>query len=103
MSQNTSQTSTSEVLVICPKHGEHEYAIIGNIPGHEGVWCQLCWQESMGPSLPYKTLEIKPEDVKAAQAQVQAQFEAEYKKMEQTTELPDVTWKRLKRDGQEEG
>lgn len=44
----------STITVICPKHGEHEYAIESTIPGHEGVWCQLCWMESMGPSLPYR-------------------------------------------------
>jgi hypothetical protein len=46
--------SISNLTVICPKHGEHEYAITSTIPGHEGVWCQLCWMESMGPSLPYR-------------------------------------------------
>jgi len=30
------------ITVICPKHGEHEHAITSNIPGHEGVWCQIC-------------------------------------------------------------
>lgn len=42
------------ITVICPKHGEHEHAIISNIEGHEGVWCQLCWLESLGPSAPYR-------------------------------------------------
>ena len=42
------------ITVICPKHGEHEHAIVSNIEGHEGVWCQLCWLESLGPSLPYR-------------------------------------------------
>jgi hypothetical protein len=37
----------------CPKHGKTEYVIESTIPGHEGVWCQLCWLESLGPSLPY--------------------------------------------------
>jgi hypothetical protein len=41
--------------VVCPKHGEHADVIISNIEGHEGTWCQLCWLESLGPSLPYKT------------------------------------------------
>ena len=40
--------------VVCPKHGEHADVIISNIDGHEGTWCQLCWLESLGPSLPYK-------------------------------------------------
>jgi hypothetical protein len=42
------------ITVICPKHGEHEHAIVSNIEGHEGAWCQLCWLESLGPSLPYR-------------------------------------------------
>lgn len=51
----------STITVICPKHGEHEYAIESTIPGHEGVWCQLCWTESMGPSLPYRKHAAEPE------------------------------------------
>lgn len=39
--------------VNCPKHGIHEYNITSTIPNHEGVWCQLCWLESLGPSLEY--------------------------------------------------
>lgn len=50
-----------EVTVICPKHGEHEYTITSNIPGHEGAWCQICWLESLGPSLPYKLNRIQPD------------------------------------------
>ena len=42
------------ITVICLKHGEHDHAIVSNIDGHEGVWCQLCWLESLGPSLPYR-------------------------------------------------
>ncbi|CAB5219939.1 hypothetical protein UFOVP239_13 [uncultured Caudovirales phage] len=42
------------VVVMCAKHGEHDHAIVSGIPGHEGMWCQLCWLESLGPSLPYK-------------------------------------------------
>ena len=99
MTQNTNPISTTEVLVICPKHGEHEYAIISNIPGHEGVWCQLCWQESMGPSMPYKTVKLTEDDKRAVQAQVQAQFENEFQKMSATTELPDETWKMEKKNG----
>lgn len=57
----TQQEGTEIVTVICPKHGEHEHAIVSNIEGHEGVWCQLCWLESMGPSLPYHT-KYKPDD-----------------------------------------
>ena len=50
-----------EITVICPKHGEHEHAITSNIPGHEGAWCQICWLESMGPSLPYRKVHLSPE------------------------------------------
>lgn len=46
-----------DVLVACPKHGEHAHAIVSNIDGHEGVWCQLCWLESLGPSLPFRYAE----------------------------------------------
>jgi hypothetical protein len=49
------ETQGEIVTVICPKHGEHEHAILSNIKGHEGAWCQLCWLESLGPSLPYRT------------------------------------------------
>ena len=52
---------SEQVTVICPKHGEHEHAITSNIPGHEGAWCQLCWLESLGPSLPYKWNRIPPD------------------------------------------
>ena len=70
---DTSQTSTEDqtchqhhaesqqeqvgeiILVSCPKHGEHEHTIVSNIEGHEGAWCQLCWLESLGPSLPSRT------------------------------------------------
>ena len=36
----------------CPKHGTHSYTIDSSIPGYEGQWCQICWVESLGPSLP---------------------------------------------------
>jgi hypothetical protein len=36
----------------CPKHGIHEQIITSTIAGHEGHWCQICWLESLGPSLP---------------------------------------------------
>ena len=49
---------TEHITVICPKHGEHEHAITSNIPGHEGAWCQICWLESMGPSLPYRKVHL---------------------------------------------
>jgi hypothetical protein len=46
------------ITVICPKHGEHEHVIISNIEGHEGRWCQICWLESLGSSLAYRTRQI---------------------------------------------
>ncbi len=39
-------------VVQCPKHGEHPHAIRSNIKGHEGLWCQICWTESLGELLP---------------------------------------------------
>jgi hypothetical protein len=47
-------------IVTCPKHGEHEYVIESNIPGFQGVWCQICWLESLGPSLPYRRVTDTP-------------------------------------------
>jgi len=41
-----------ETYVICPKHGKHKHYIQSNIAGHEGVWCQICWLESLGEPLP---------------------------------------------------
>lgn len=38
--------------VTCPKHGEHSHSIVSTIEGHEGTWCQICWIESLGESLP---------------------------------------------------
>jgi len=49
-------TKQPTVTVICPKHGEHEHIIESTIPGHEGVWCLICWFESMGPSLPFRAV-----------------------------------------------
>lgn len=40
----------TRTYVICPKHGKHQHTISSNIPGYEGVWCQLCWLETLGPS-----------------------------------------------------
>ena len=51
------QTPVEIILVQCPTHGEHEHAILSNIEGHEGVWCQLCWIKSLGPSLPSRKAE----------------------------------------------
>lgn len=41
-----------QTYVICPKHGEHSHSIVSTIKGHEGVWCQICWIESLGQPLP---------------------------------------------------
>lgn len=38
--------------VDCPKHGITSNVISSNIAGHEGHWCQICWVETLGPSLP---------------------------------------------------
>ncbi len=40
-------------FVICPKHGEHSNVIVSTIPGHEGVWCQICWLDLLGEPLPF--------------------------------------------------
>ena len=39
-------------VVICPKHGEHPHVIHSTIKGHEGIWCQICWIETLGEPLP---------------------------------------------------
>jgi hypothetical protein len=39
-------------VVMCPTHGETPHSILSNIKGHEGAWCQICWLEKLGPSLP---------------------------------------------------
>ena len=38
--------------VHCPKHGTHPHTITCNVKGNEGTWCQLCWIETLGQSLP---------------------------------------------------
>jgi len=40
-----------QTYVECPKHGHHSYVIESDVPGYEGVWCQLCWLESLGTPL----------------------------------------------------
>ena len=51
-------------VVNCPKHGEHLNTIRSTIPNHEGVWCQICWLESLGPPLPstYKSVPLNTEE-----------------------------------------
>jgi hypothetical protein len=39
-------------VVQCPKHGEHAHIIRSTIPNYQGVWCQICWLETLGPPLP---------------------------------------------------
>ena len=41
-------------FVKCPKHGEHHNTITSNVKGYEGVWCQLCWIETLGEPLPFE-------------------------------------------------
>lgn len=38
--------------ITCTKHGTHPHIITSTIDGHEGHWCQICWLETLGPSLP---------------------------------------------------
>jgi hypothetical protein len=71
------------ITVVCPKHGEHEYAIESNIPGFQGVWCQICWLESLGQSLPYRRTEIDPEGFQA---------------MDEMALVPDETWKTMDKE-----
>ena len=49
----------SQTYVICPKHGTHPHSIVSKIEGHEGVWCQICWIESLGPSMPSENRPFK--------------------------------------------
>jgi hypothetical protein len=36
-------------VIDCPTHGQHSHYIQSYIPGHEGVWCQLCALDKLGP------------------------------------------------------
>jgi len=58
MSNATFNNSYETWVITCPKHGEHQYSISSIVKGHEGHWCQLCWIESLGESLPavYKSV-----------------------------------------------
>jgi hypothetical protein len=42
----------SQKQVVCPEHGTHKHYISSDIEGHEGLWCMLCWLETLGPTLP---------------------------------------------------
>jgi len=42
---------SSQLKVICPKHGIHDQYIQSTIKGNEGHWCMLCWLETLGDSL----------------------------------------------------
>lgn len=76
------------ITVICPKHGEHEHAITSNIPGHEGVWCQICWIESMGESLPYRksVVELRSDGPEGFQT------------MEEMIPIPEAGWQTLPKE-----
>ena len=50
-----------QTMVECPKHGTHKYSIVSTIDGHEGVWCQICWIETLGPSLPSHKVPVELE------------------------------------------
>ena len=60
---NLQPISLPTTVVKCPKHGEHPHVIKSDIKGHEGVWCQICWLEMLGPSLPHEFKRIPLEDV----------------------------------------
>lgn len=85
----------STITVICPKHGEHEHAIQSTIPGHEGVWCQICWTESMGPSMPYRksTVNLNPIQPDGLESDSMA-FQA----MDETILAPEEGWKTLPKE-----
>jgi hypothetical protein len=59
--EHTLKGSYEGWVVHCPTHGEHPHVIHSNIPSHTGVWCQLCWLESLGAPLPseFKRIAIK--------------------------------------------
>jgi hypothetical protein len=44
-------TIFTQPKINCPKHGIHGNIITSTIAGHEGYWCQICWLETLGPSL----------------------------------------------------
>lgn len=52
MKMNNEEFKLEQTMVECSKHGTHKYSIVSTIPGHEGVWCQICWIETLGPSFP---------------------------------------------------
>lgn len=76
---------SDQVTVICPKHGEHEHAITSTIFGHEGVWCQICWLESMGPSLPYKKSTLNAQSCSSTTDQ-------DFQIMEEMIPVPEAGW-----------
>jgi hypothetical protein len=39
----------SRPTIECQTHGQHSHYIRSYIQGHEGVWCQLCALEKLGP------------------------------------------------------
>lgn len=80
------------IIVTCPKHGQHEYAITSDIPGHEGAWCQICWLESLGESLPYRKFTLKPEHRAEVARQIDEEFEKQFQVMEEMIPVPEVGW-----------
>jgi hypothetical protein len=41
----------TQLVIKCPKHGEHTHVISSDIKGHEGHWCQLCFLDLLGQPL----------------------------------------------------
>ena len=54
----TSDSTKSQISICepekinCPRHGIHSHIISSTIEGHKGHWCQICWLETLGESLP---------------------------------------------------
>lgn len=48
---NNNLSVLTQEYIVCPKHGKHQHIISSTIQGHAGKWCQICWLESLGPSL----------------------------------------------------
>jgi len=45
----------------CPVHGDHESYIRCTTPGHDGIWCQLCWVDTFDRLGIQRMTEIPPE------------------------------------------
>lgn len=90
--------NTEITTVICPKHGEHDHAILSTIPGHEGVWCQICWTESMGPSLPYRKKTLNPINPINPEPGDLNPINEDFKAMDDTIPSPGEDWKTLPKE-----